>query len=120
MQDIQHQFWNYLEDDTLEVIHPETLKKVKYLLSMSQFQETSKKDMQIIEKFQEPLFLLDWIQCRQEGISVVLTPEQEKIVQSFLSFKQLKQQPLPKKLKELPREYQKESMNWLCFGTIIN
>ncbi|MBI4745343.1 MAG: helicase SNF2, partial [Deltaproteobacteria bacterium] len=61
------------------------------------------------------LHILDWLMLRRDGVKVRLSPDDERIMGSLLSFEKIPQRPLPKKLKAEVRHYQKDGYNWLAF-----
>lgn len=61
------------------------------------------------------LHILDWLMLRRDGVKVRLSPEDERIMGSLLSFEKIPQRPLPKKLQAELRHYQKDGYNWLAF-----
>ena len=61
------------------------------------------------------LHILDWLMLRRDGVKVRLSPEDERIMGSLLSFEKIPHRPLPKKLQAELRHYQKDGYNWLAF-----
>lgn len=61
------------------------------------------------------LHILDWLLLRRDGVKVRLSPEDERIMGSLLSFEKIPQRPLPIKLQAELRHYQKDGYNWLAF-----
>jgi len=61
------------------------------------------------------LHILDWLMLRRDGVKVRLSPEDERIMGSLLSFEKIPQRPLPKELQAELRHYQKDGYNWLAF-----
>jgi non-specific serine/threonine protein kinase len=61
------------------------------------------------------LHILDWLMLRRDGVKVRLSPEDERIMESLLSFEKIPQRRLPEKLKAELRHYQRDGYNWLAF-----
>jgi hypothetical protein len=61
------------------------------------------------------LQILDWLYLRKSGVTVRLSPENERIFASLASFERIPQTPLPQGLNATLRHYQADGYNWLAF-----
>lgn len=61
------------------------------------------------------LQILDWLHLRKNGITVRLSPEDEKIFASITSFAELPVTPMPEGICATLRHYQIDGYNWLAF-----
>jgi non-specific serine/threonine protein kinase len=61
------------------------------------------------------LRILDWIYLRKSGVTVRLSPEDESIFKSLVSFESIPESPLPVGLKTTLRHYQADGYHWLAF-----
>ncbi|MCM0081681.1 DEAD/DEAH box helicase [Geomonas sp. Red32] len=61
------------------------------------------------------LQILDWLILRRSGVRVLLSPEDERIIESLMSFERIPPRPVPAKLKAVLRNYQREGYSWLAF-----
>jgi hypothetical protein len=80
------------------------------------FGDTKKKRKGDQELVRVPrLRILDWLQLRQHGVSVRLSPEDSWILESLLNFDSIPQRRLPDRLKASLRHYQEDAWRWLAF-----
>lgn len=61
------------------------------------------------------LQILDWLVLRRHGVTVRLTPEDERIFASLATFEQIPHSPLPEGLQATLRHYQEDAFHWLAF-----
>lgn len=61
------------------------------------------------------LWILDWVALRSSGVTVRLSPEDEKLVRRLLNFEKIDDKPLPKGLHATLRPYQQQGYSWLAF-----
>ena len=114
LEGIEQDVWSYSVNDNVSVFDAATLQKIKELLRVQRFHKevSSQKSL---TKMSASLSLLDWIQLRQIGVKVLLTDEQEALVNSFLNFESLSTVVVPESMQSLARPYQTASLHWLNF-----
>ncbi|CAG0949332.1 hypothetical protein GEOBC_00091 [Geobacteraceae bacterium] len=61
------------------------------------------------------LQILDWLVLRRHGVTVRLSPEDERIFASLATFEQIPPSPLPTGLQATLRHYQEDAFHWLAF-----
>ncbi|UFS72874.1 DEAD/DEAH box helicase [Geomonas sp. RF6] len=61
------------------------------------------------------LQILDWIVLRKNGVRVILSEADEKIIESLTNFERIEQRTPPAGLTSKLRRYQHEGLNWLAF-----
>ena len=61
------------------------------------------------------LQILDWLQLRNHGVEVRLSPEDERILENLLNFSSIAARPLPTGLNATLRHYQVDAWHWLAF-----
>ncbi|ABB31236.1 helicase, putative [Geobacter metallireducens GS-15] len=61
------------------------------------------------------LQILDWLVLRHHGVSVRLSPEDERIFASLATFEEIPSSPLPERLQATLRHYQVDAFHWLAF-----
>lgn len=61
------------------------------------------------------LQILDWLQLRQYGVEVTLSPRDAEVLESLLNFEQLPKTALPHGLTAELRHYQLDAWHWLSF-----
>jgi superfamily II DNA or RNA helicase len=102
----------FISNDAIEVMDLETVEKLKALSMRLGLQRRQKKN----EVVRVPrLQVLDWLDLRRNGVKVKLPPEDERIINSLLNFRQISPMQLPAGLKVHLRDYQQDGYNWLCF-----
>jgi hypothetical protein len=79
--------------------------------ALSLFAGKTKRDVVRIPRLQ----ILDWIALRRSGVRVLLSPEDERILESLTHFDRVPQLRVPLKLKATLRNYQREGYSWLAF-----
>ena len=112
--ELKSNLWSYIDNKNVTVLDDTLVKHCENILEVIEFQQ---KAFPKTEEFpvQRISHLLDWVQLRAAGIEIKLSSEQEKQITSFISFKSLKQIPVPSLHNAKPREYQKEGLNWMMF-----
>ena len=111
---LEQNIWSYVNKDTIKVINPKTVTKIKEILNMIQFKR-SVKTQTAASDIMKSLHILDWVQMKQLGIKVLLTDQQQEMMNSFLNFKELSSITPPEKMKSLARSYQVKCLGWLDF-----
>lgn len=61
------------------------------------------------------LQILDWVALRKRGVTVMLPPADEALINRLLHFEQIEALPLPQVLNATVRPYQQEGYRWLGF-----
>jgi len=61
------------------------------------------------------LQILDWIALRRGGVRVLLSPEDERIIDSLTHFERIPPRTVPAGLQATLRNYQREGYSWLAF-----
>jgi non-specific serine/threonine protein kinase len=61
------------------------------------------------------LQILDWLQLRSHGVTVRLSPDDARILESLLNFGNIPERPLPPGLTGTLRPYQRDGYRWLGF-----
>jgi len=61
------------------------------------------------------LQILDWLQLRNHGVEVRLSPEDTRILENLLNFSSIAVRPLPAGLNATLRNYQVDAWHWLAF-----
>jgi len=61
------------------------------------------------------LQILDWIVLRKNGVRVILSEADEKIIDSLMNFERIEHLSPPERLQTKLRRYQQEGLNWLAF-----
>lgn len=61
------------------------------------------------------LQILDWIALRRGGVRVLLSPEDERIIDSLTNFESIPKRTVPAALNATLRNYQCDGYNWLAF-----
>lgn len=61
------------------------------------------------------LQILDWIQLRQHGVTVKLSPDDARLLDNLLNFDSIPERPLPDNLTATMRHYQGDAYRWLGF-----
>jgi SNF2 family DNA or RNA helicase len=61
------------------------------------------------------LQILDWLQLRSQGVTVKLSDEDARVLESLLNFEAIPLRPLPKGLNAELRHYQQDSWRWLAY-----
>lgn len=114
LESLKENFWSFIYDNEIKVMDAALIAQCEHILAIDQLQKQTAATA-VDKPYKRLLHLLDWIQLRQSGVVIQLEPEQERLLQSFLSFKSLERIPLPKQIKFEPRQYQLEGLNWMMF-----
>ena len=61
------------------------------------------------------LQILDWLQLRNHGVEVRLSPEDARLLENLLNFSSIPARPLPTGLTATLRHYQIDAWHWLAF-----
>jgi len=64
------------------------------------------------------LQILDWLQLRNHGVTIKLSPEDATILESLLNFASIPDRMVPSGLNATLRHYQIDAWHWLAFCTI--
>jgi non-specific serine/threonine protein kinase len=103
----------FMTNNAVEIIDGETKERLNQLLKVIRAGDIKPKSKEIIRI--PRLQVLDWIELKQKGIKLTLPPEEERIIQRLLNFKNIEVKPIPKGFQAKPRHYQHDGYNWLCF-----
>ncbi|MFC1755478.1 DEAD/DEAH box helicase, partial [Thermoproteota archaeon] len=95
----------------LKKLDQEKLRALNGLLVLSQDKRHEPKPFVNIPKLQ----ILDWIYLKSLGVRMELPPDDQAVIDSLLTFKQIQKIKIPKQLKTELRHYQKEGYYWLGF-----
>jgi hypothetical protein len=79
--------------------------------ALSLFATPSKREVVRVPRLQ----ILDWIALRRGGVKVLLSPEDERIIESLTNFESIPKRAVPAALKAILRNYQCDGYNWLGF-----
>ena len=61
------------------------------------------------------LWILDWAALRSSGVTVLLPPQDEKLVDRLTNFDKIEEKPFPTRLQATLRHYQQKGYFWLAF-----
>ncbi|HJV34610.1 DEAD/DEAH box helicase [Geomonas sp.] len=79
--------------------------------ALALFASSAKREVVRVPRLQ----ILDWIALRRCGVRVLLSPEDERIIESLTHFESIPQRKVPARLKATLRNYQREGYCWLGF-----
>ncbi|HJV66154.1 MAG TPA: DEAD/DEAH box helicase [Geomonas sp.] len=79
--------------------------------ALALFATSAKREVVRVPRLQ----ILDWIALRRGGVRVLLSPEDERIIESLTRFESIPQRRVPSRLKATLRNYQREGYSWLGF-----
>jgi hypothetical protein len=79
--------------------------------ALSLFATNGKREVVRVPRLQ----ILDWIALRRGGVRVLLSPEDEQIIDSLTHFDTIPKRTVPTELKATLRNYQCDGYNWLAF-----
>jgi len=79
--------------------------------ALSLFAPNSKREVVRVPRLQ----ILDWIALRRSGVRVLLSPEDEQIIESLTHFESIPRREVPAGLRATLRNYQVDGYNWLAF-----
>jgi hypothetical protein len=79
--------------------------------ALSLFSSTGKREVVRVPRLQ----ILDWITLRRNGVRVLLSPEDERIIESLTNFERIPKRDVPAPLHAVLRNYQRDGYNWLGF-----
>lgn len=111
---LKENLWSTVTDHKVTVVNENLIKQLETVLTIVKNQEQTKA-LRLQDNTKRTFHLLDWISLKKSGVNIILSPEQERLIQSFLSFESIRQYELPKKLEFKPRQYQVEGINWMMF-----
>jgi superfamily II DNA or RNA helicase len=100
----------YLKNGEFVMLDSETIS-VFDLFPGREKSRSAKKDVVRIPRLQ----IFDWLQLRKKGVTVRLSPEDERIFSSLASFDVLPSTPLPERIDATLRHYQVDGYHWLAF-----
>lgn len=103
----------FITNDAVEIMDGETKERLNQLIKVIKAGDIKPKPKEIIKI--PRLQVLDWIELRQKGIKLTLPPEEERIFQRLLNFKNIEAKPIPNGFQAKVRPYQHDGYNWLCF-----
>lgn len=79
--------------------------------TLSLFAGNQKREVVRVPRLQ----ILDWIALRRNGVRVLLSPEDEKVIDSLTNFESIPKRAVPGGLKATLRNYQCDGYHWLAF-----
>jgi len=79
--------------------------------ALSLFAPGAKREVVRVPRLQ----ILDWIALRRSGVRVLLSPEDERVIDSLIHFERIEKREHPAALNATLRNYQHEGFNWLSF-----
>lgn len=97
--------------DSILLINEESARILAMLYPEAGAKKRKKAEVVRIPRLQ----ILDWLVLRRHGVTVRLTPEDEKIFASLATFEQIPPSPLPGGLQATLRHYQEDAFHWLAF-----
>ncbi len=101
-------------DDVIQVLDSNSQEILKTISTIYQDNKsTSKQEKDIVHV--PRLKILDWIYLRNAGVKVILSEEDEELVERLNRFEKIEKRPLPDKLKAKLRHYQMDGYYWLAF-----
>lgn len=102
------------KEDSVQVVDSNAQEIMKSILEISRTSGPGKEERKEIVRMPR-LRLLDWIDLRKQGVTVKLSPEDERLIERLTHFEKIEKTPLPANLKVKLRPYQKEGYDWLVF-----
>jgi superfamily II DNA or RNA helicase len=79
--------------------------------TLSLFTGNQKREVVRVPRLQ----ILDWIALRKSGVRVLLSPEDEQVIESLTKFESIPKRKIPERLQATLRNYQCDGYNWLAF-----
>jgi superfamily II DNA or RNA helicase len=79
--------------------------------ALSFFEAAPKREVVRVPRLQ----ILDWISLRRSGVRVILSPDDERIIDSLTHFDRIPPRNVPQALKATLRKYQRDGYSWLAF-----
>ncbi len=101
-------------EDSVQVVDSNAQEIMESILEISRTSGPEKEERKEIVRMPR-LRLLDWIDLRKQGVTVKLSPEDERLIERLTHFEKIEKTPLPANLKAKLRPYQKEGYDWLVF-----
>ena len=103
-------------DGQVRIVDQNTQEILRALTALSSAKSSKKQEQNKPVVVQVPkLQILDWVALRKRGVTVMLPPDDEALVERLLNFERIEPRPLPKALKATLRPYQQEGYRWLGF-----
>ncbi|WP_447965268.1 DEAD/DEAH box helicase [Nitrospira sp. Ecomares 2.1] len=87
------------------------LRAFAFLSNKPSLEHKEQKSVVRVPKLQ----ILDWVALRKQGVTVILPPADEALINRLLHFEQIEPIPLPQALGATVRPYQQEGYRWLGF-----
>ena len=79
--------------------------------ALSLFAPNAKREVVRVPRLQ----ILDWIALRRGGVRVLLSPEDEQVIDSLTNFESIPKSEIPAGLRATLRKYQVDGYSWLAF-----
>jgi len=97
----------------LRVLDHSTLERLRAIVGLAGQATGAREAAQIVRI--PRLQILDWLELRNQGITVSLPAEEETVLAGLVGFKRITPPPLPRGLQATVRPYQHEGYGWLAF-----
>jgi hypothetical protein len=97
----------------LRVLDHSTLERLRAIVGLAD-KATSARDAAQIVRIPR-LQILDWLDLRNQGITVSLPTEDEAVLTRLMGFKRITPPRLPRSLQATLRPYQQDGYGWLAF-----
>ena len=97
----------------LRVLDHSTLERLRAIVGLASQTTSPRAAAQIVRI--PRLQILDWLDLRNQGITVSLPAEEEAVLARLAGFKRITRPPLPRGLQAILRPYQQDGYGWLAF-----
>ncbi len=97
----------------LRVLDDSTLARLRAIVGLGHQTKPHREAAQIVRI--PRLQILDWLELRNQGITVSLPADEEAVLVRLAGFKQITAPPLPQGLHATLRPYQQDGYGWLAF-----
>ncbi|MDD2897435.1 MAG: DEAD/DEAH box helicase [Desulfuromonadaceae bacterium] len=95
----------------LDDISAQVLTMFAGTMPVGRKKKKGEKDLVRVPRLQ----ILDWLQLRSRGVTVLLSPEDSRVLESLINFSSIPSRPLPQALTATLRHYQVDAWHWLAF-----
>jgi non-specific serine/threonine protein kinase len=97
----------------LRVLDDSTLERLRAIVGLAHQGTSAREAAQIVRI--PRLQVLDWLDLRNQGITVSLPADEEAVLARLAGFKRITTPPLPHSLQATLRPYQQDGYGWLAF-----
>ncbi|MDR4461919.1 MAG: DEAD/DEAH box helicase [Nitrospirales bacterium] len=101
-------------DGVVRIVDQNTQAILRAFAFLSNKPSLDHKEQKVVVRVPK-LQILDWVALRKRGVTVMLPPADEVLINRLLQFEQIEALPLPKALEATVRQYQQEGYHWLGF-----